>query len=357
MEDYRIDSHKLIYHPDIVTNWLNNKLIYPINAEVGISGACNHRCIFCSIDYLGYKANFLSATLCHQTFSEMHQKGLKSILLAGNGEPLINKDAVNIINDSKRLGIDMALSTNGVLLTEQVSHDCMKSLSWIRFSVSAGTDATYQKIHNAPKGDLNKVYANIEAAVNEKKKNNLNTVLGVQIVMIPENKDEIVSLGKEVKKLGVDQFSVKSFGILPLSQSKLKLTLNREEFYLYENELQKEIDSLSDDSFKAVYRKNRINKLSSEREYEECYASPFHVIIDGNGDVWQCCSMIGVKNMCFGNIKKHSFEEIWNSVERENALEILKKEKLIKCPKDCRLDDMNRYLYELKHPNAHVNFI
>ena len=60
MEDYRIDTHKLIYHPQKVAAWLADEVVYPINAEIGLSGACNHRCIFCCIDYMEYVPSFLT---------------------------------------------------------------------------------------------------------------------------------------------------------------------------------------------------------------------------------------------------------------------------------------------------------
>ena len=50
MEDYKVDSHKLIFHPERVADWVKGKTVYPINAEVGLAGACNHRCIFCAVD-------------------------------------------------------------------------------------------------------------------------------------------------------------------------------------------------------------------------------------------------------------------------------------------------------------------
>ena len=53
-DDILIDSHKLMFHVDTVNKWLKGEKFYPIYVEVGPSGACNHRCIFCALDYLGY---------------------------------------------------------------------------------------------------------------------------------------------------------------------------------------------------------------------------------------------------------------------------------------------------------------
>ena len=357
MEDYRIDSHKLVFHPDRVTDWMRGGVVYPINAEVGLAGACNHRCIFCSVDYMGYKPNTLSRELLHSRFSEMHEKGLKSILFAGNGEPLLNKEASEIINDAKNVGIDTALSTNGVLFTRELAQECMHSISWIRFSTSAGTENTYKKIHQGKDGDLERVFQNIYDAVQIKHRNKLKTVLGVQIVMIPENVDEVVMLAKKVKELGADQFSVKSFGWQPLSSSRLKEEMDRTSYYDNREDIVRELEELNCESFRAVYRINRMNKSKEGKNYTECYALPFHTNIDANGDVWPCCALIGVKNMCFGNIHEQTFEDIWLGEQRRQAVRRLKDLKLAECTPECRLDDMNRDLHELKHPNAHVNFI
>lgn len=357
MEDYRIDTHKLIYHPQKVAEWMNGKTIYPINAEIGLSGACNHRCIFCCIDYMGYVPHFLTKDIMHERMREMHALGLKSVVFAGNGEPLLNKDAVEIINNTKQLGIDVALSTNGVLFTEDVAKECMDSISWIRFSTSAGTEETYQQIHRGKEGDLDKVFTNIYNAACLKRKLGLKTVIGVQIVMSPENEDEVVLLAQKVKELGADQFSVKSLGWNPLTNSELRNTVDRKEYYAHRDEMVNELNGLCDNNFRAVYRGNRMSKTIETRRYEECYASPFHVCIDANGDVVPCCVFLGVSEMCFGNVYEKTFEEIWAGERRRNVLEELKRGKLSQCPAECRLSDMNSYLYEIKNPGEHVNFI
>lgn len=38
MQNDRIDSHKLIYHPLEVARWLEGETVYPINAEICIYG-------------------------------------------------------------------------------------------------------------------------------------------------------------------------------------------------------------------------------------------------------------------------------------------------------------------------------
>jgi radical SAM protein with 4Fe4S-binding SPASM domain len=357
MEDYRIDSHKLIFHPDRVSEWMQGKTVYPINAEVGLAGACNHRCIFCSVDYMGYEPKVLPRDLVHERFFEMHEKGLKSVLFAGTGEPLLNKEAPAIINDTKKTGIDVALSTNGVLFTEDVAKECMESISWIRFSTSAGTEETYRKVHRGKDGDLERVFTNIYNAAQRKKKYGLRTVLGVQIVMIPENIGEVVMLAKKVKELGADQFSVKSFGWQPLSGSALKQEVDRTSYYDERDDIVRELEELNDANFRAVYRTNRMSKPKMGKNYTECYALPFHTNIDASGDVWPCCVLIGMQDMCLGNIYQNTFEEIWNGEQRKQVIERLKEKKLSECTPECRLDDMNRYLHELKHPGEHVNFI
>lgn len=357
MEDYRVDSHKLIFHPDRVADWLQGKVVYPINAEVGLAGACNHRCIFCAVDYMGYEPKVLTKEIVQVRFQEMQTKGLKSVLLAGTGEPLLNREAPDIINSMKAMGVDIALSTNGVLLTESLAKECMQSLSWIRFSTSAATESTYKKIHRGKDGDLERVFENIYNAAQIKRKYKMKTVLNVQIVMIPENANEVVALAKKVKELGADQFLVKSFGWQPLSMSDLKKEVDRITYYDNQNDIVGALEELNDETFRAVYRTNRMSKPKAGKCYKECYAMPFHTNIDANGDVWPCCVLIGMENMCFGNIYESTFEEIWQGEQRKKVMQKLKDMKLSECTPECRLDDMNRYLNELKHPGEHVNFI
>ena len=52
MDELRIDSHKLIFHPRRVADWLGGSDITPIWAEYSLTNRCNCRCVFCYWPYL-----------------------------------------------------------------------------------------------------------------------------------------------------------------------------------------------------------------------------------------------------------------------------------------------------------------
>ena len=348
----RIDSHKLIYHPDIVSRWNNGENIYPIELEVSLTNACNHRCIFCAVDYTGYKPTMLDKNILIENLREVSSKGVKSIIYAGEGEPLLNKAAPEIINKTKEFGIDAAMSTNGVLLTPEVSKECLKSLTWVRFSTAGINDTTYDKIQQGKSGDLQKVLANMQEAVKVKKDQKLHTTLGVQLLLLPDNKDEIVQMGKELRKIGVDYFTIKPFSQHPQSEKILQVD------YQELLGLEKEVTDLETEDFKVYFRARSMQKLVCKRDYKQCLALPFMVYIDAKGNLWPCIVFMGREELAYGNLYKESFTQIWEGEHRKKIVEYFMQMNLEKnCREICRLDEMNKYLDELAHPGEHVNFI
>ena len=351
-ENIRIDSHKLIYHPCEVAKWLRGEVIYPIEIEVGLSGACNHRCIFCALDYVGYKPNFLDKDLILKNLKEMAKRGLKSVIFAGEGEPLMHKDAAEIFNATKSFGIDAALSTNGALLTKEISEKCLQSMTWIRFSIAAATAPTYDKIQRGRKGDLQRVYQNLQDAVQIKRDKNLSVTLGGQLLLLEDNKDEVYQLAKNLREIGLDYITIK-----PFSQHKYSGHLISVD-YSESLEIERRVKELVTDDFAVYYRHQAVKNLSMEKPYERCYALPFMTHISAAGEIFPCVAYVGIKDFLYGNLYKKSFVEIWESAHTREIMNNFSGEFLKKnCRKACRLDEMNKYLSELKNPGAHVNFI
>lgn len=350
---FRIDSHKLIYHPERVAQWIKHDDVYPIYVEIAPSGTCNHRCVFCALDYMEYEPVFQDKDLLLRNLQIMAAKGVKSVMYAGEGEPLLNRNTPEIVNRTKTLGIDVSMTSNGSMFTKEVAEECLHSFSWVRFSVNAGSDETYQKVHRVKAGEYGKVLANISNAVQLKKQRKLATTIGVQLLLIPQNTREVVQMAGKLKEIGVDYFTVKPFSQHPKSFNRLEDNFS----YQQHLEIEQELQGLAAKDFGIVFRSNAMKKLQEERGYERCLGNCFWAYIDAKANVWACSAYLGDEDFCFGSLKDQNFDQIWEGQRRREFLGRIKEMDVQDCREICRLDEINRYLHQLKHPNGHVNFI
>jgi len=352
-DDIRIDSHKLIFHPDRVASWSRGENIYPLTVEISPSGSCNHRCCFCAFDYLDYQPGFLERDLMIDNLRQMAANGVKSIVVAGEGEPLLNKETPDIINKIREFGMDVGMSSNGVFFTPAIAEQCLSSLTWVRFSVNAGMPNTYQRIHGGGTKDFETVLVNVENAVKLKRERNLATTIGVQLLMIPDNVNEVVELGKRLHKIGVDYFTVKPYSQHPKSLNVIDTSFDYKAFLNIEDQLNK----LRTDSFQVMFRSDSMQKLSQCRSYHRCLGLPYWAYIDSKANVWACIAYVGDENFRYGNLHEQSFPAIWQGMQREKVMAHVANMDVAECRELCRLDEINTYLHQLKSPSRHDNFI
>lgn len=351
-ENIRMDSHKLIYHPEAVSRWLKGENIYPIEIEISPSGTCNHRCAFCAVDYIGYQPVFLDKEIVLRDVSSMSKKGLKSVICSGEGEPLLNKDMPEIANGIKKFGVDVAMSTNGVLFTEDKAEECLSAFSWVRFSVASMEEESYNEIQRGKKGDLERVKVNLAGCVKVKRDKKLKTTLGVQCLLLPQNMKQLPYMARTLREIGVDYLTIKPYSQHLHSENTFEID------YEAMLDLEKEIKEYATDSFSIYFRANAMKKMHHEKCYKQCYGLPFMTHIDARGNVWPCVAHIGTEGLCYGNINEQTFEKIWEGEGRKKVISKLNAMDVNKvCREACRLDEINKYLDELKHPGAHVNFI
>jgi cyclic pyranopterin phosphate synthase len=365
MDKYGIDSHKLIYHPQRVadflavgSDWEKAKAVYPIYIEVSPVGACNHRCTFCAVDYIGYKANMLNAESFAERLAEMGQLGVKSIMYAGEGEPLLHKKINEIVEATKSAGIDVSFTTNATVLNDEFVKRSLPLTSWIKVSMNAGTAETYAKVHQTKEKDFPRVINNLKKAVVEKKAKNLKCVIGAQSLLLPENAHEMELLAKICRdEIGLDYLVIKPYSQHMFSDTKVYENIDYTSSIGFGDQLR----ALSTDKFQVVFRENTMKKyLQSEARYSKCNATPFFwAYIMADGEVYGCSAYLLDKKFMYGNINEESFKSIWEGKKREENFHYIQNSLDIKqCRVNCRMDEVNRYLFNLREGLIeHVNFI
>ncbi len=360
---YRIDSHKLMYHPDRVAKWQENydnwekaKKIYPIYVEISPVGFCNHRCKFCALDFMEYKNIRLDFEKLKACLTDMAKNGVKSVMFAGEGEPALYKELSEILDHCKNIGIDTSLTTNIVPFTDKTIEKFVRNCEWIKVSINGGTAENYAYMHDTTEDDFYRVLKNMKLAVSLKNKYNYLCTIGAQILLVTDNYQTVENLAKTVKDIGLDYLVIKPYSQHLSSHTDLYKDMDYSK-YLY---LEEQLKKYNSDNFSVIFRINTMAKMFEEKErYEKCGSVPyFWAYVMADGSVYGCSAFLGNEKFCYGNIHEQSFSEIWEGERREKSDAFVKNELNIKeCRVNCRMDEINRYLWDLKNPIKHVNFI
>ncbi len=362
-DKYQIDGHKLMFHPDRVsewqrrhTDWEEAKSVYPIYVEVSPIGACNHRCTFCAVDYIGYQTRSLDVDVLKNGLTDMARLGVRSVMFAGEGEPALYKPLPEVLDLCSRVGIDTSMTTNMVPFTKNNIDSFLRNCTWIKASVNAGSRKTYAQVHQCDPDDFDRVLKNIELALETREKKGYACTLGVQMVLLPENTNEAYLLGKKLKNLGVDYLVIK-----PYSQHNSSITRKYDNIdYTKDQNLEEELKTLNGDGFDIVYRKLTIQRaISQEYDFKICHATPFFwAYIMASGDVYGCSAYLEDDRFCYGNLSEVAFQDIWEGEKRRKNFYFTKDELDINdCRMNCRMWSVNQHLWELNNPASHVNFI
>ncbi|MCX6746794.1 MAG: radical SAM protein [Candidatus Pacearchaeota archaeon] len=351
MEQPEVDSHKLMYHPDRVAEWKEKGDCYPVYVEIGPTNYCNNDCVFCALDFLKNGTHMIDTDVMTSALKEMAECGVKSVMFAGEGEPLMHKDIGLFTQKAKEYDLDVSITTNGSVFTTKKIEQCLPNLSWIRFSVDSGSAENYARVHGTKPENFERVMDNIRETVMYRNKNGLKTTIGAQFLVIHQNMDQPAILAGRLKDMGVDNLQIKPYSHHPNSVNNL--AIDREQY----NALERTLERYNSDGFKILFRKATAERLDLERDYHECYGLSFFTLIEAKGNIIPCNLFHDNSEFTYGNLYEHSFKEIWNGEKRKEILKKLRKQGVGECRKGCRLDASNRYLERVTNSHPHDNFL
>lgn len=357
LDKYLIDSHKLFWHLDRVADWQKKKLIAPVYIEISPVSLCNHKCIFCAIDFVRDRDFKLDTELFCNRLKEMGKLGVRSVMFAGEGEPLLHKDLKRFIKTAKSSGMDVSLTTNGGIGNYDIWRELLPSLTWIRFSVDAGNAESYAKVHKVDGSVFNKTVKSIEDSVRVKRDLRLDVTIGVQFLMIEENLKSLEEALSLFSRIGVDYFSLKPYSLHPQMVNK------RDMFYTkrISGRIQRIVDKFKKNSrMNIVLRDVSMKKyVMGEKQFKHCRALPFWGYVSSKGDFYTCSVFIGDKRFKVGNVHKQDMRSIFFGKRRGQSISYAAKNLPIgkECRVNCRMARVNEFLEFLVQKPEHVNFI
>lgn len=122
--------------------------IAPISINLDLTTACNYRCTHCiDWDVLNTKHRLAEEDL-RASIALMAERGLRSVILIGGGEPTLYPGFVGFVGFLKDLGLQVAVVTNGSRgdrLLEIVRR--LDGRDWIRMSLDSGSNELFAAMH------------------------------------------------------------------------------------------------------------------------------------------------------------------------------------------------------------------
>lgn len=124
----------------------------PISINLDLTTGCNYACDHCvDMDILNQPIKFKHDNLT-DSITNMVERGLKSVIVIGGGEPTLYRQFEQAIRHMKELGLRVAIVSNGSgqAKIKQIA-DCLDEEDWVRLSLDSGRDATFKAMHKPKK--------------------------------------------------------------------------------------------------------------------------------------------------------------------------------------------------------------
>ena len=360
---------KILVHYDKVKKYFKTGSVDPITIEIDPSNACNHSCPFCISGHIHlskYKGTkffdrrIMKKEALMNLVKDITTMDINSLSWTGGGEPTQNpnlKEAIEYIKDKSN--IEMGMFSNGTLLERfNLFSTISRCLSWIRISIDAGKEETYNNLRVTNKSnDFKTVISNIKKLIKTKRKEKSEINIGVGFVVTKDNYDEVIPFAKLFSKIEVDYCQFKP-EIIQVERNgeldRVKEQISSDFWLTKVSEVLKEAKNILGDKFECNSYKLEdliLNPKNYGRNYKECIGSQFQPCVGADGHVYVCTNHRGHKEYSYGNIFEKSFKEIWNDLKKRSCVmnRINNEEKFKFCSQLCKPHESNKILWSIKN--------
>lgn len=128
----------------------------PLSINLDLTTACNYKCDHCiDWDILNSKEKHEDQEL-RNSISRMAERGLRSVILIGGGEPTLYPGFVPFVQFLKQLGLSVAVVSNGSRGERLLqAAPFFGEGDWIRLSLDSGSNEVFRRMHNPSSATTN----------------------------------------------------------------------------------------------------------------------------------------------------------------------------------------------------------
>lgn len=308
---------------------------------------CNYRCTYCYAFFQRNEGYRITKDIIFRFLSDCAEIGVKAISFTGDGESTLSPIYSDAVLEGKRLGLDIGTSSHGEKLGHLDLEKILPALSYLRINISAATPDRYAKVHGTSPQAFFRVKKNIEDLVRIKKEQNLDSTIGLQMVLMPENGEDIVPLAEFSRDMGVDYLVIKHCS----DDKERTLGIDYNKYF----ELKDKLEYAQSLSNKTTQITAKMSKIFSQgkRDYTKCFGPTLMLQISGTGLVAPCGDLFSTDKNKFhiGNICEQSFKDIWHGEKFREVMEFIGSDEFnpqTQCGTLCLQHHVNNYLFDLK---------
>jgi MoaA/NifB/PqqE/SkfB family radical SAM enzyme len=314
-----LDGTKIQWHLDRVEAWERGEHIAPITIDMALTRACQYSCGFCYAMLQENEGGVITPEIMTGFLEDSARMGVRAISLVSDGESTLSQAFEHTVSYGDELGISMAVGSNGYALTRAKSEKVLKHLTYLRINFSAGDRDRYAEIMGVQPKAYDRVIQNIRDMVEIKQRDGLSVTLGMQMVLMPQDGDQILPFVQLGRELGVDYAIVKhcsddEYGSLGVDYAK----------YGSLHEIMREAESLATENYHVQIKWSKIMD-EGKRSYQRCYGAPFLLQLSGSGLVAPCAALFNDRYAKFhiGNICDERWWDIWQSERYREVMSYL----------------------------------
>lgn len=304
----------------------------PLHLELDLTDRCNVDCYFCNQMDVRTKEQIPYERIV-EILDETASTGLRSVRLAGGGDPLFHRQIDQVVDAIHERGLVIDnITTNGLGLTPSLARKLVDGgTREVLFSLNAADAADYARMMQVKPAIFDKVIANIAYLVSIRKAERQPFAV-VQFLLDRGNYARLLEMYDLGKRLGADVVAINTITEIPHERIDASILLTPEDRELLRAPLREVLEADRGRGLLQIcFPRQELNSLVQELAAELgtsvstgfttadtfrdengfCFFGYYSAVVRGNGDMYPCCMLLNPDYKPLGNAMEGRFGDQW----------------------------------------------